>query len=83
MESLDNGTGTRRKAAIGAAYASLSGIHASEGFSTFTFEQALDARIEQIEGGGTARRPGALARVARVEADLLSAIASIRAGEAR
>ena len=82
MESLDNGTGPRSKTALGAAYASLSGSYASVGFHTFTFEQALDERIEQIEGGGTTRRPGALARVARVEADLLSAIANIRAGEA-
>ena len=67
----------------GAAYSTLLGEQASEGFVAFTFEQALDERIEQIEGGGTPRRPGALARVARIESDLLSAIASIRAGETR
>ena len=69
-----------RKRAIANSYSAVLGADSSRGFRAFTFEQALDERIEQIEGGGTARRPGALARVARVEADLLSAIASIRAG---
>ena len=76
-------TQSTSRRAIANAYSATLGTNFSAGFRTFTFEQALDARIEQIEGGGTARRPGALARVARVEADLLSAIASIRAGEAR
>ncbi len=75
--------GSAQQRTIANAYSAVLAVEASKGFAAFTFEQALDQRIQQIERGGTARRPGALARVARIEADLLKAIESLRAGEAR
>jgi hypothetical protein len=61
------------------AYAALEGTKAVQSFSAFTFEDALDAQIERIEGSDTTLRPNELHRVNRIETRLLDAVTKIKA----
>lgn len=60
--------------ALGDAYSALLGQQSVQSFAAFTFEEAVDAQIEIIEGQGTSKRPNQLGRVDRIEGDTLKAI---------
>jgi hypothetical protein len=60
--------------ALNDAYGSLLGQQTTQSFSAFTFEEAVDAQIERIEGKSTSRRPNLLERVDRIEQATLQAI---------
>ncbi len=64
--------------ALNDAYAALLSQQSIQSFSAFTFEEALDAQIELIEGRGTEKRPNLLTRVDRIEASTLQAIAVLK-----
>ncbi len=64
----------KERTALGDAYSTLLGQQTIQAFSAFTFEEAIDAQIERIEGKGTSRRPNLLERVDRVEQSTLQAI---------
>lgn len=64
---------------ISNAYAAVEGAKATQSFAAYTLEDALDAQIERIEGAGTVLRPNQLARIDRVEADVVAAVAQIKA----
>jgi len=61
------------------AYAAVEGEKAVQSFSAFTFEDALDAQIERIIGAGTDVRPNELRRVDKIESNVISAVAKVKA----
>ena len=67
-----------QRRAIGNAYAALLGQQNIQTFQAFTFEEAIDAQIERIEGADTTLRPNELKRVAHIEQELLRAAEEIR-----
>lgn len=69
---------TRLREALSNAYSALLGDQAVKSFSAFTFEEALNNQIERIEGSGTQLRPNLLARVDRIENNMLQAIAQLK-----
>jgi hypothetical protein len=68
----------KEREALGNAYASLLGQKDVQSWASFTFEEALDTQIEDIEGASTAKRPNQLDRVTRIEQSALNAIAKLR-----
>ena len=64
--------------ALSNAYAALLGDQTTKSFSSFTFEEALNNQIERIEGAGTQLRPNLLAKVDRVENNMLQAIEQLK-----
>lgn len=61
------------------AYAALDGQRATATFATYSIENALDEQIERIEGADTPLRPNEIHRVDRIEANVLAAVAKIKA----
>lgn len=59
-------------------YASILGDQTNKGFAAFTFEEALDAQIERIEGESTQTRPNELDRVSRIESRAVQAIEKLK-----
>lgn len=78
LEDQEQGRNLKERTTLGRAYSSLLGQESVQGFSAFTFEEAVDGQIERIEGKGTQRRPNQLDRVNKLEQDTLQAIAVIR-----
>lgn len=68
----------REREALGKAYAALTAQQNIQSWSAFTFEEAVDRQIEDIEGSSTQKRPNQLERVDRIEQDTLSAIARLK-----
>lgn len=68
----------RERESLGNAYGALVGQQSIQAWSAFTFEEAMDAQIEAIEGPSTDKRPNQLERVDRIEQECLSAIAAMR-----
>jgi hypothetical protein len=68
----------KEREALNNAYAALVGQQLIQSFNAFTFEEALDAQIEAIEGKSASRRPNLLERLDKIEQDTLSAIASLK-----
>lgn len=66
------------RTALGRALASVKGREFTTTTQAFVFEEALDRQIEHIEGAGTKKRPGELARIKRVEQDLLGAVEQLK-----
>lgn len=69
---------TRLREALGDAYAALQAEKTIQSFSAFTFEEALDAQIERIEGAGTQLRPNELDRVDRILSQVTQAVDQIK-----
>lgn len=65
--------------ALSSAYAAIEGQKAVQSFTAFTFEDALDAQIERIEGADTDMRPNELHRVDKVESNVMAAVAKVKA----
>jgi hypothetical protein len=63
---------------IAQAYTSLLADQTTKGFAAFTFEEALDAQIERIEGAGTQVRPNLLDRVSRITSRVVQAVEQIK-----
>lgn len=68
----------RQRRVINNAYAALQGRAASETFAAFTFEEAADAFIEEVEGAGTEVHPNKLARVARLQGEIGRAVEELK-----
>jgi hypothetical protein len=68
----------RSRESLSDAYGALVGQQNVQTWSAFTFEEAVDAQIETIEGPSTDKRPNLLQRVDKIEQDALSAIAALR-----
>ena len=77
IATQDRNTELRRS--LSDAYAALQSDQAQQSFAAFTFEEALDAQIERIEGKGTQLRPNLLDRVARIEARVVQAVDQAKA----
>lgn len=69
---------TRLREALANAHTALQAERTVQSFSAFTFEEALDAQIERIEGAGTQLRPNELDRVDRILGDVTRAVAQIK-----
>lgn len=67
-----------QRSALNDAYAALLGQQNIQTWSAFTFEEAIDAQIEAIEGASTNKRPNQTDRVNRIENDLLAAISQLK-----
>lgn len=67
----------RQRIALESAYAQLLGEQTNQTFAAFTFEEALDLQIEQIQGAGTEAHPNLLGRVERIKSQLLQAVEQI------
>lgn len=68
----------KQRQALNNAYAAILGDQNVQSFSAFTFEEAVDAQIERIEGAGTQLRPNLLGRVDRIENELLKAVEELK-----
>ncbi len=67
------------RASLSSALSSLAGSRATTSLAALSAEDLLDGMIARIEGTNeTSRRPGALARVAQIEADLLATVRALR-----
>jgi hypothetical protein len=60
------------------AYASILGEQTAKDFSAFTFEEAVDAQIERIEGEDTEMRPNLRNRVLKIKNETLKAVEEIK-----
>jgi hypothetical protein len=67
----------RQRIALDNAYAALLGEQTNQTFAAFTFEEALDLQIEQIQGAGDDAHPNLLNRVERIRSQLLQAVEQI------
>jgi hypothetical protein len=65
-EKNDEERNTALRTSLSDAYAALLGDQSRQSFGAFTFEEALDANIERIEGVATQLRPNLLERTARI-----------------
>ena len=61
------------------AYGFVQGQQTTQTFSTITFEQLAAQQIDALTGKGSPGRPNALQRVQKVQADLQSMAAQIKA----
>jgi hypothetical protein len=68
----------RQRESLQNAYAALLGQQSVQSFTAFTFEEAMDAHIEFIEGKDSKLRPNELNRVERVKSNVLRAIEEIK-----
>lgn len=67
-----------QRRALNNGYAALVGQQTTQTFLAFTFEDAVDLRIEAIEGAADQLRPNLLDRVDRVENELLAAVEKLK-----
>jgi hypothetical protein len=76
----DNGQtrNNKQREALSNAYAALTGQQSIQAWTAFTFEEAMDAQIERIEGASTDKRPNELERVDKIEQDTLAAISALK-----
>jgi hypothetical protein len=68
----------KERTALNDAYSALAGQNNISSLSAYTFEEALDVTIAQIEGKN-GLRPNLLARVDAVEQNLLNIVAQLKA----
>lgn len=68
---------TKQRIALNNAYAALLGEQTNQTFAAFTFEEALNLQIEDIEGTGTEAHPNQLGKVDRIKSQLLQAVEQI------
>ena len=68
----------RQRIAFNNAYSALLAQQNVQSFQAFTFEDALDNQIEEIEGAGTDIRPNQKDRVARIFQEVTAAAALIK-----
>lgn len=69
----------RQRTALNNAYAFVISDQATQSFLAFTFEEAMDLQIEEIEGEDTPERPNKLGRVNRVEEQVTAAVEQLKA----
>jgi hypothetical protein len=67
----------RLRGALNDAYAFVLGQQSVRSFAAYTFEDALDAQIERIDGTSTAIRPNELERVERIREKVVAAAAEV------
>jgi hypothetical protein len=65
--------------ALGDAYGALVGQQSLQSFTAFTFEEAVDAQIERIEGTSSLKRPNALTRVQQIKQSVQRAVEVLKA----
>jgi hypothetical protein len=70
---------TRLREALSNAYTALQAEKSVQSFGAFTFEEAMDAQIERIEGKGTQLRPNELDRVNKILNQVRDAITQVKA----
>jgi len=68
----------RQREAINNAYAALLSQKCLQSFQAFTFEEALDQQSKRIDGDSTQLRPSELAKVDRIEQQLLAAVDQLK-----
>lgn len=78
VDSAGQTRNLREREALNDAYAGLVGQQNIQTWSAFTFEEALDAQIEEITGASTNKRPNERDRVDRIEQNVLSAITQLK-----
>jgi hypothetical protein len=67
-----------QRRAINNSYASLLADASIESFQAFTFEEAVDAQIERIEGAGTDIRPNLKDRTDRIRNSVVKAAEELK-----
>jgi hypothetical protein len=68
----------KQRRAVNDAYASLLGQSVADTFAAFTFEEAVDAQIERIEGKGTETHPNLLNRTEAIRQNLVQAVTQLK-----
>jgi len=76
---LDNETKQRIRRALNDTYLFVRGQQTVRSFEAFTFEDALDQQIEEVEGAGTSLRPNKHDRVLRIYQKILAAADDVAA----
>jgi hypothetical protein len=78
VANKDQQQNLREREAINDAYSALLGQQNIQTWAAFTFEEAVDAQIEAIEGKSTDKRPNQQERVDRIEQSVLQAIKTLK-----
>jgi len=68
----------RQRRAVNNAYAALQGHYSAVTFAAFTFEEAVDQHIEEVEGEATESHPNKLTRVERIRGELTQAVEQLK-----
>lgn len=68
----------RQRTALNNAYAALQGQQVADSFAAFTFEDAVDAQIELIEGKDSQQHPNQLNRTEKIRNDLARAVNELK-----
>lgn len=68
----------RQREALNNAYGFVLADQATQAFQGFSFEEALDLQIEEIEGESTDVRPNKLARIDRIEEQMTVAVEQLK-----
>lgn len=69
----------RIRECLGNAYAAVEAQKNVQSFSAFTFDDALQAQNDRIEGADTDARPNELHRIDKVQADVQAAVSQVKA----
>jgi len=77
-EQVEQDFHLNQRRSINNAYSSILGQQYTQTSAAFTFEEALDAHIESIEGDDTTTHPNELNRVERVYNELIAAVEAIK-----
>ena len=78
QEAAKQAQNWRHREAINNAYAALVGQSSVNSFAAFTFEEALDAQIEAIEGESSPIHPNQLDRVQQIRDNLIQTVEEVR-----
>lgn len=77
-EQLNQSYHMEQRRALNSAYALVTGQQNIQTFHRFTFEEAMDKQIQQIEGDSTKLRETELARVDRIEAQIQQVVEELK-----
>lgn len=77
-ERLNQSFHMEQRRALNNAYALVTAQQNIQTFHRFTFEEAMDKQIKQIEGDSTKLRETELARVDRIESQVQQAVEEIK-----
>ena len=82
QEEAETGQTQKIREALNNAYAFVLGQQSVRSFAAYTFEDALDAQIERIEGASTEIRPNELERIERIRSKVIAAAEQVEATNA-
>lgn len=75
---LNDDLSLQLRVAVNNAYAFVKGQEITQSFSSVTWEDLAAAQVQRISGKATPTRPSVIARIQKVESDIVSAAQKIK-----